>query len=950
MPLPADLKDDWPVISQLLDEALTLPPTQRGDFLAGLPPQRAPLRDTLRELLAQADGIETADFLATLPRFTQGAARGPLAELAVGDTIGPYRLISELGSGGMGAVWLAERADGQFKRKVALKLPRLAWVKGLADRMARERDILAKLEHPNIARLYDAGLDAMGRPYLALEYVEGQPIDVYCRERGLGVKDRLPLLLQVCSAVAYAHSRLVVHRDLKPSNILVTADGQVRLLDFGIAKLMEGDSAAETQLTQLAGRALTLDYASPEQIKGEPIGTASDVFSLGVVAYELLTGARPYKLKRGSAAELEEAIATADPLRASEAATDPLFRKALNGDLDAILNKALKKSTAERYATVDALALDIRRHDEGEPVEAVPDSLRYRLGKLIVRRKLEAAIAGGAVVALVGGAYGQIAVAAALTLGAAVGAWQFRRARAAASRAADERNRALLEVATSREVTQFVVSLFAVPNPPDIEIIDRGLARVRAEDGAVSDAVRARLVKTLGDLYYNIGHYERARNAHDEAARLALTPGREDPRTAAAARAAQALDEHYLDVADQGKASAQKALVLIEQHGLDENWLLADASTALGVALTSLGEYAAALPHVQRAVQLNEAFVGPFARRTLAARGDEARLASNAGQHEQAEALFRTLLVDIEAHLGRSDSLYLLAMHNLGNLLARTGQLTEAEACLRTAIALREAIYGADHPTGSLGMGILASVLLKAGQPAESAQLTRRALNASLRGNPTALVNTPRLCRLLAWAQLQCGCYEPACSAFDQAMAPLDPLARQSLRAQFVVELMIAGRMPEACAEGALLRSERVPTTSADVEHAVALLDTACPWPPPAGEAATRPAVLDALLTSAPSDDVRRAIQLSQARLARASGNSTAAAGFFAQALDEPVLQSSRCSPRWLPAMREWVEVLDPALHPAERRQLAKLIAEVEDALAAALADTGAATPGRPGA
>ena len=337
MTLPSLTPANWPAVSALLDEALALPEAERDTFVQSLVGERAQFRDTLRELLSRASGVETDEFLATLPRLTRVAERGPLTELAAGETIGPYRLLSELGTGGMGAVWLAERSDGALKRKVALKLPRLVWARGLAERMARERDILASLEHPHIAHLYDAGVDQHGRPYLALEYVEGVPIDAYARERSLPVRHKLDLLLQVCGAVAFAHSRLVVHRDLKPSNILVTADGQVRLLDFGIAKLMEGDRTQETQLTQLAGRALTLDYASPEQINGEPIGTASDVYSLGVVAYELLTGAKPYKLKRGSAAELEEAIATADPPTASEAATEPQAKKALKGDLDAIL-------------------------------------------------------------------------------------------------------------------------------------------------------------------------------------------------------------------------------------------------------------------------------------------------------------------------------------------------------------------------------------------------------------------------------------------------------------------------------------------------------------------------------------------------------------------------------------------------------------------------------------
>ncbi|GAB4114782.1 MAG: hypothetical protein Fur0014_17300 [Rubrivivax sp.] len=395
---------DWPVLNALLDQALSLPLPERGPWLEALPAEHAAMKDTLARLLDIRDGIETGDFLGTLPKLggaAGSAADGPnLDAPRAGDEVGPYRLIRELGEGGMGSVWLAERADGQLRRRVALKLPRLSWAAGLAERMARERDILARLEHPNIARLYDAGVDALGRPWLALEYVEGQPIDGYAHQHRLSIRQKLDLLLQVCSAVAFAHSRLVVHRDLKPGNILVTQDGQVRLLDFGIAKLMEGDATRETQLTQLAGRALTLGYASPEQIKGEPIGTASDVYSLGVVAYELLTGAKPYRLRRGSAAELEEAIATADPPKASDAAVEPQTKKALAGDLDAILNKALKKASADRYPTIDALAQDLTRHLNSEPVGAQPDAFAYRAAKFVQRYRVQTAAAATAVVAL----------------------------------------------------------------------------------------------------------------------------------------------------------------------------------------------------------------------------------------------------------------------------------------------------------------------------------------------------------------------------------------------------------------------------------------------------------------------------------------------------------------------------------------------------------------------
>jgi len=293
-------------LSALLDEALDLDEAAREAWLVALPGDAAALAPTLRKLLARQASKETNDLPGLPVRFDLPGETD--AGFKPSDSVGPYRLLRALGHGGMGEVWQAERADGALKRKVALKLPHVSWAPGLAERFAREREILASLEHPNIARLYDAGFDPHGRPYMALEYVEGVPIDEFCKQRALPVEGRLRLLLQVADAVAFAHSRLVVHRDLKPGNILVTDEGHVRLLDFGIAKLMEGDSAQETALTRVGGRALTLDYASPEQIRGEPIGTASDVYSLGVVAFELLAGARPYKLKRQSAAALEEAI------------------------------------------------------------------------------------------------------------------------------------------------------------------------------------------------------------------------------------------------------------------------------------------------------------------------------------------------------------------------------------------------------------------------------------------------------------------------------------------------------------------------------------------------------------------------------------------------------------------------------------------------------------------
>jgi tetratricopeptide (TPR) repeat protein len=425
----------WQQAFRLLDSALDLPPAEYGAWLDGLAAEHQHLKPVLRDLLRQRSEVLTGEFMDTLPKFTEVGKPGDKEVLqgapVPGANAGPYRLIHEVGVGGMGSVWLAERADGSLKRKVALKLPRMNWSQDLAERMGRERDILAALEHTNIARLYDAGVDGFGRPYLALEYVEGKPIDVYCSERALPLQQRLWLLLQVASAVAYAHARLIVHRDLKPSNILVTADGRVKLLDFGIAKLLEPDptiTESNAPLTEVGTRALTVDYASPEQIRGEPIGTASDVYSLAVVAYEVLVGARAYSLPRGSGklAAIERAITQLDVPLASTVARDQVMKRQLKGDLDAILNKALKKSTAERYATVEAFADDLKRYLHHEPVGAQPDSAGYRFGKFIARYKVPVGAS--------------VAVFLALLSGAGVALWQAKKSQESAARADAMRN------------------------------------------------------------------------------------------------------------------------------------------------------------------------------------------------------------------------------------------------------------------------------------------------------------------------------------------------------------------------------------------------------------------------------------------------------------------------------------------------------------------------------
>jgi serine/threonine-protein kinase len=498
----------WTTLRRLLDEALALEPSARADWLARLGGAHEALKPRLRALLAHAQRsspldalprVETAQFASELPHEGQA--------LASGAAIGPYRLVRPLGEGGMGAVWLAERTDMLQRRQVALKLPRLLTGRAaLAERLAREREILAALNHPNIARLYDAGLTADGQPYLALEYVEGERIDAYCKRKALDVPARLKLFLQVARAVAHAHAQLVVHRDLKPANILVTEAADVRLLDFGIAKLLEDGRAQETELTQLAGRALTPDYAAPEQVLGQPVGTAADVYALGVVLFELLTGAKPYKLTRGLRAALEEAIVQTEPARPSSAVADTRLRKRLRGDLDTIVGKALKKKPDQRYGTVEAFAEDIERHLERRPVRAQPDSRVYRIGRFVARHRLPVVAAASVLLAVLAGA--------------TVAVWQARVA-IAESRRADE-------------VRKLIESIFVDADPyresgrplTAVELLRQAKARISALT-LLDDAVRLELLNTLAASMLNLNDLDGAGAVLREAARDGRSLGAE---------------------------------------------------------------------------------------------------------------------------------------------------------------------------------------------------------------------------------------------------------------------------------------------------------------------------------------------------------------------------------------------------------------------------------------
>jgi serine/threonine protein kinase len=403
-------------MSRLLDEALPLDDAGRRAWLQALPAQYSDLLPALRQALLPEfyQPQDLAGFHTLLEASADNADVGRASTgLEPGARVGPYELMRLLGAGGMAEVWLAKRADGVFKREVALKLPSLTRVRrDLEQRFARERDILAGLEHPHIARLYDAGVDPNGLPYLSMEFVQGELLTDWCDAQRLEIRERLRLFLQVLEAVQYAHERHVIHRDLKPSNILVTSAGQARLLDFGVATLLDnGESAGQTPLTSLYGHALTPVYSSPELMRGDPVDARSDIYSLGVVLFELLTGARPYRLNAGaSRAILEQAIAAAEVRKPStqlvdqawavRATTHEQLTRLLRGDLDLIVLKALAKEPQDRYSSAAAMADDLQRYLDGKPITAQPPSLFYRLEKFLYRNRALAYVIGAAAVAV----------------------------------------------------------------------------------------------------------------------------------------------------------------------------------------------------------------------------------------------------------------------------------------------------------------------------------------------------------------------------------------------------------------------------------------------------------------------------------------------------------------------------------------------------------------------
>lgn len=665
--------EQWARVEAIFHMALERPAEERRGYVEGAcddPGLRAEVMSLLEEA-SSGDGwidelLDRASALADT--FDTGAEPSSLA----GRCLGAYRLEREIGRGGTSLVYLARRSDGAFDRSVAVKvLTGHANDPLLVRRFRREQQVLSDLVHPNIAALYDGGVTDEGLPYFVMEHVEGLPIDRYCQDGGLGVEDRIRLFLEVVAAVEYAHRNLVIHRDLKPSNILVTAEGHVKLLDFGLAQIVAGEGGGpEAGLTRRVDRWMTPEYAAPEQVRGERTTTATDVYQLGVVLYELLVGRRPYPDSGGSAFLLEKAVCETEPARPSAAAPradSGRLRRALAGDLDAIILMALRKEVPLRYPSAGALGLDLRRYLEGRPVEARQGDRRYHALKFLRRHARGVTAAALALIAF-------LVVTALYTAGVA-----------------RERDRARLESAKATEVTEFMLELFEAGHPEEDrgrlltapDLLERGIARAEALE--TQPALQAQVLATVGRAYHAMGDFERSDTLFERSLRLRRNH-------------------------------------LAPRH--------ADVGTSLGLLGWSRlvqGDYASAEIRFDEALTIHRAALGPGHPEVANALHGLALAINGRGRTVDAIRMLRSANEIRRARLGPHPELA-NGLHDMALLLIYAGDGAGARQLAEESLAMRRRLLDPDHPAIGRSADLLAGLLQEAGEITAAEELYREAL------------------------------------------------------------------------------------------------------------------------------------------------------------------------------------------------------------------------------
>lgn len=740
----------WERLQELFSRAVDLSGSERRVFVENETAGDAELRTELLELLAcDNGGARTGPLTLALGAALDTTTRDRRKAL-VGRTLGNYKLVSVLGHGGTGTVYLGERADRQYSAQVAVKIVDNGTMQGeLGLRFRAERQILASLNHANIARLIDAGETEEGNPYLVMEYVHGEPLDRYCDREQLGVRERIQLFLDICGAVQYAHQNLVVHRDLKPANILVTAEGAPKLLDFGIAKLLDaGEAAAAMALTRMNDRLLTPEYASPEQILGRPVTTASDVYALGVVLYELLTGLRPYVVPASaSQLELERSICITDPLRPSAAVkrareSGPLegqseilavatarrlapekLQKRLIGDIDAIVMRALRKEPQHRYNSIEQLASDIRRYLTREPVHARQGNWLY-YSQRFVRRHAFGVTAGAAFVVF-------------LAAFAAVSTFQ-------AQRIAAERDRAKQQTSRAEKVSQIMLDTFANADPLEYaskgapesaeQLLERAGQRVR-EDLSVHPEVRAELLEHIGRAYRRRLEYKTAISYLRDAAHLRkkLSVGGVGDSATAAVMVDLAIsmrDDRDVLGSDQVLAEAGNILRRLHQeHSLTFANVLANR----GRVQMKLGKPDEAQVYFDESLALMQDLLGPRATEVANLLVDKSSAFMWKDELLAAEKTAREAVDIYSTTLPKLHPDRTYAQVQWGEVLRYQGRLDEASVVMKEALISTRTIYGQDNRRVADVLDSLAKIGLAQHNLAEGERYAQEAVDIQAR-------------------------------------------------------------------------------------------------------------------------------------------------------------------------------------------------------------------------
>ena len=783
---PSGVWSRWDEVDPLLEEALDLPPADRQAFL-NQACSDAELRTLLGELLELSDSDTLTGPGEHILRaaFADGAPQDPM----LGQRIGLYRVTGHLGAGGMGTVYRGERADGAFERDVAIKILRgglLLHAPELGERFRQERQILASLNHPGIAQLIDGGLLDDGRPFLVMEFVEGERVDDYATRRALGVEARIKLALDIAEVVEYAHRHMIVHRDLKPGNILITSEGRVKLLDFGIAKLLEPPTGVESGLsppTRLDARFVTPEWSAPEQVLGERVSTQTDVYSLAAILYYLLTGRKPFegrdqdsvlqRVVRGEEPTAPSAAVIAAPRPsvptgtkleggAPEAKASHDLSRRLSGDLDAILLRGLQSRPEERYGSVAAFREDLERHLSGAAVVARGDALLYRARKFARRNR--APLAAAAAIFL-------------LVSGSAVGlAVQSGRVKA-------ERDRATREAETARQVTGFLVDLFQGSDPRQQgsdtvsvrALLERGAARAD-EELAEQPAVRAAMLEALGRVYASLGEHLDGDVLLERAVRLRRDsiPNQEGLAEALLLRGLGAADAQDFDLAADSYAQAIEVL-----WGSGQDSLLAGAQISLGNALVRLELLDSAEASLRRGIEGLDRISGDRGRRLDAATA-LAGLARRRGDLDEAAHQYAEIVAGRREVGPEGREELAISLNNLAVTRRMQGAYDEAAAHYREAHEIMADLLGPGHPTSLLISGNLATALASGGRAEEAIRVQQERVDAAQSRWPDGHWRVAAALMNLGGQLLQEGspeaAVEPLTDALDMMMLEIGPM------------------------------------------------------------------------------------------------------------------------------------------------------------------------------